>query len=68
MSKGRFEHVGRLVSRKEAHLKVKRGFGVRALLGRDRAVASFSPVTVLPLASEIPFNHVLGVHLTLHGW
>lgn len=59
--------MGRLVSRKEAHLKVKRGLGACALLGRDRAAASFSPVTVLSLAFEIPLNHVHGVHLMLHG-
>lgn len=36
--------LGRLVSRKEAQLKVKRGSGVCALLGKGRAAASFSPV------------------------
>lgn len=68
MLKGRFGHVGSLVSRKEAQLKVKRGLGVCALLGRDGAAASFSPVTVLSLAFEIAFNHVHGMHLMLHGW
>lgn len=54
------------MSRKEA-LEVKRGLGACALLGRDGAAASFSPVTVLSLAFEIPLNHVHGVHLMLHG-
>lgn len=41
-----------------------------ALLGRDGAAASFSPVTVLSLAFEIPFNHVHGIHFMMHngGW
>lgn len=60
--------LGRLVSRKEAQLKVKRGLRVCALLGRDRALASFSPVTVLSLAFEILSNHVHGIHLMMHRW
>lgn len=60
--------LGRLVNRKEAQLKVKRGPRVCVLLGRDRALASFSPVTVLSLAFEILSNHVHGVYLMRHRW
>lgn len=49
-------------------MKVKRGPRVCVLLGRDRALAGFSPVTVLSLAFEILSNHVHGVHLMRHRW
>lgn len=49
-------------------MKVKRGPRVCVLLGRDRALAGFSPVTVLSLAFEVLSNHVHGVHLMRHRW
>lgn len=58
----------RLVGRKEAQLKVKRALGECVPLGRARAMASFSQVTVLSVAFEIPFNHVHRVHLMPHRW
>lgn len=59
--------LGRLV-RKGDTVEGKEGLRVCALLGRDRALASFSPVTVLSLAFEILSNHVYGVHLMMHRW
>lgn len=49
-------------------MKVKRGPRVCVLLGRDRALAGFSSVTVLSLAFEVLSNHVHGVHLMRHRW
>lgn len=68
MQKGRLGRVGEASGQKGAQLKVKRALGECVPLGRAGAVASFSQVTVLSVAFEIPFNHVHRVHLMPHRW